>query len=105
MLHFPDGSDYAVIDQAKHHSKWLARWLSRAVGEPLTVRAVIVLPGWFVKRRSPEGPPVVNPKQFDSLFDHITPRPMSAEMMARVVHQLDRHCHDMPPETPRDETG
>lgn len=98
MLHFPTGSNHEMIDQAKRQSKWLARWLSQAVGEPLTVRAVIALPGWLVKRVSPEGPPVVNPKQFASLFDHITPRPVSQEMMTRVIHQLDRRCKDLSPE-------
>ncbi len=98
MLHFPTGSNHEMIDQAKRQSKWLARWLSQAVGEPLTVRAVIALPGWFVKRVSPEGPPVVHPKQFASLFDHITPRPVSSETMARVIHQLDQRCKDLSPE-------
>lgn len=99
ILHFPTGSDHEMIDQAKRQSKWLARWLSQAVGDPLTVRAIIVLPGWFVKRISPEGPPVVNPKQFASLFEHIPPRLLSLEMMARVVHQLDQRCHDIPTES------
>jgi hypothetical protein len=99
MLHFPTGSSHEIIDQAKRQSKWLARWLSQAVGEPLTVRAVVALPGWFVKRTSPEGPPVVNPKQFTSLFEHIPPRPMSPETMARVVHQLDQRCIDVPAES------
>ncbi len=98
MLHFPTGSNHEMIDQAKRQSKWLARWLSQAVGEPLTVRAVIALPGWFVKRISPEGPPVVNPKQFASLFDHITPRPVSRETMTRVIHQLEQRCNDLSPE-------
>ena len=99
MLHFPTGSSHEIIDQAKHHGKWLARWLSQAVGEPLTVRAIVALPGWLVKRTSPEGPPVVNPKQFTSLFEHIPPRPMSPETMARVVHQLDQRCIDIPTES------
>lgn len=98
-LHFPTGSDHEMIDQAKRQSKWLARWLSQAVGDPLTVRAIIVLPGWLVKRISPEGPPVVNPKQFASLFQHIAPRLLSSEMMARIVHQLDQRCHDIPTES------
>ena len=73
MLEFPTGSDYEMIEQTKSQSKWLAGWLSQAVGEPLTVRPVIALPGWYIKRISPDGPPVVNPKQFASLFEHIPP--------------------------------
>ncbi len=98
MLHFPTGSDHAMIDQAKHQSKWLARWLSRAVGENLSVRAVIALPGWFVKRTSPEGLPVVNPRQFASLFRHIQPRTLSPEVITQIVHHLEQRCGDIPEE-------
>lgn len=99
MLHFPTGSDHTMIDQAKRQSKWLARWLSQAVGENISVRAVIALPGWFVKRTSPEGLPVVNPKQFASLFRHIQPRALSSELMTRIVHQLEQRCGGIPTET------
>lgn len=92
-LHFPNGTDIDMIAQAKRQSKWLARWLSQAVGEELTVRAVLALPGWFIKRTAAQGMPVVNPKQFDSLFAHIQPRPLTADMIARITHQLDQKCH------------
>ena len=99
MLHFPMGSDHTMIAQAMHQSKWLSRWLSRAVGENLTVRAVIALPGWFVKRTSPDGLPVVNPRQFASLFRHIQPRALSPEVITRIVHQLEQRCGDIPTES------
>ena len=94
-LHFPSGTDIDMIAQAKRQSKWLSRWLSQAVGEEITVRAVLALPGWFVKRTAPKGIPVVNPKQFDSLFQHIPSRPLTAEMITRIAHQLDQKCCDI----------
>jgi hypothetical protein len=94
-LHFPSGTDIDMIAQAKRQSKWLSRWLSQAVGEEITVRAVLALPGWFVKRTAPKGIPVVNPKQFDSLFQHIPARPLTAEMITRIAHQLDQKCCDI----------
>jgi hypothetical protein len=97
-LHFPNGTDIEMIAQAKRQSKWLANWLSRAVGEELTVRAVLALPGWFVKRTAAQGMPVVNPKQFDSLFAHIPPRPLTSDMLSRITHQLDQKCHDIEPQ-------
>lgn len=97
-LHFPKSTDIAMIAQAKRQSKWLGNWLSRAVGEELSVRAVLALPGWYVKRTAPEGLPVVNPKQFESLFDHIPSRSLSAEMLSRITHQLDRMCGDIVPQ-------
>jgi len=97
-LHFPNGTDIDMIAQAKRQSKWLSGWLSQAVGEEITVRAVLALPGWFVKRTSSKGIPIVNPKQFDSLFDHIQARPLSTEMITRIAHQLDQKCRDIEPQ-------
>lgn len=96
-LHFPNGTDIDMIAQAKRQAKWLSRWLSQAVGEDVTVRAIVALPGWFVKRTSSDGLPIVNPKQFDSLFQHILPRPLSGEMITRIAHQLDQKCRDVAP--------
>jgi hypothetical protein len=97
-LHFPVGTDVEMIAQAKRQSKWLAGWLSRAVGEALTVRAVLALPGWLVRRTAAEGLPVVNPKQFDSLFEHIQPRSLPPDMITRITQQLDQKCQDMAPQ-------
>ena len=97
-LHFPNGTDIEMIAQAKRQSKWLADWLSRTVGEEITVRAVLALPGWLVKRTASEGLPVVNPKQFDSLFQHIPSRTLTPSMIERITHQLDRKCQDIEPQ-------
>lgn len=96
-LHFPSGTNTEMIAQAKRQSKWLSGWLGQAIGEEIAVRAIIALPGWFVKRTAPEGMPVVNPKQFDSLFQHIQPRPLTEELITRITHQLDQKCGDIEP--------
>ena len=94
-LHFSNCTDTDMIAQAKRQSKWLSNWLSEAVGEVITVRAILAMPGWFVKRTAPEGMPVVNPKQFDSLFQHIPSRQYSRETITRIAHQLDQKCQDI----------
>ncbi|MBC2733763.1 MAG: hypothetical protein HF981_05345 [Desulfobacteraceae bacterium] len=94
-LHFPSGTDIAMIAQAKRPSKWLLRWLSQAASEDISVRAIVTLPGWFVKRKSSEGIPVVNPKQFGFLFPHIPARPLTTAMITRIAHQLDQKCCDI----------
>lgn len=91
-LHFPKGTDIEMIDQARRQAKWLANWLSQALGEVLTARAILVLPGWFVKRTASEGIPVVNPKQFDSLFEYVPSRSLPPEMITRITHLLDQKC-------------
>jgi hypothetical protein len=90
MLYFPKGEDFKTIDQARQQASWLSDWLGKAIGEPIAARAIVALPGWFVKRTSAEGIPVVNPKQFSSLFKHIKPRSLSDSMIMRIKHQLDK---------------
>ena len=97
LLLFPQGVDLKTIEQAKRQAAWLTNWIGSAVGEKVAVRPVVALPGWCVKRTSPDGIPVVNPKQFPSLFKHISPRFLSSEMISRITHQLEQKCRDVVP--------
>jgi hypothetical protein len=97
LLLFPQGVDLNTIEQAKSQAAWLTNWIVSAVGEKVAVRPVVALPGWYVKRTSPNGIPVVNPKQFPSLFKHISPRFLSPEMISRITHQLEQKCRDVVP--------
>jgi hypothetical protein len=92
MLNFPDGDDFKIIEQAERQASWLSKWISRAIGDQVAARAIVALPGWFVKRTSADGISVVNPKQFPSLFKHIKPRTLSDEMISSIVHQLEQKC-------------
>lgn len=97
VLYYQRGKDLRTIEQAQRQAKWLSNWMGSAIGERVYVRAVVALPGWYVKRTSAEGIPVVNPKQFSSLFKHIEPRLLSEEAFTRVVHQLEQKCRDVQP--------
>lgn len=99
MLHFPKHSDHRSIDQAKQQAAWLSNWLSSTIGEEICARAMVALPGWFVKRTSADGIPVVNPKQFETLFKHIKPRPLSEDMIGRIVNQVEQHCSQTGPQS------
>jgi hypothetical protein len=90
MLYFPRGEDFKTIDKAQQQASWFSDWLGTAIGEPIAARAIVALPGWLVKRTSAEGIPVVNPKQFSSLFRHIKPRPLSEATIRRITQQLDK---------------
>ncbi len=93
MLHFPKFSDFETIEQANHQAEWLSGWLSSTAGEDVAARAMVALPGWSVKRTSADGIPVVNPKQFATLFKHIKPRPMSESLMQSIIRQIEGQCH------------
>jgi hypothetical protein len=95
MLYFPKGKVFNTIDQAKRQAAWLSNWLAEAIGEPIAARAIVALPGWFVKRSSAEGIPVVNPKQFSSLFEHIQPRLLSESVITLINQRLEQKCRDI----------
>jgi len=105
VLHFPKWTDTETIAQAERQSSWLSKWIGSAIGEPVVARGIVALPGWYVNRTSSDGIPVVNPKQFTSLFKQIKPRDLSEEMIKRIVHQLEQKCRDVEPTSNITEQG
>jgi len=51
-LQYPWGLDQRDLAQAQQDAEWLAEWLSKMSNEPVKVGSILVLPGWFVDRRS-----------------------------------------------------
>jgi Nuclease-related domain len=51
-LQYPWGLDQHDLTQAQVDAAWLAEWLSKMSSEPVKVGPILVLPGWFVDRRS-----------------------------------------------------
>ena len=101
MLHFPGEDDYEIIEVAEHKASWLSEWVGIATGEPVAARAIVALPGWFVKRTSADGISVVNPEQFSSLFEHIKPRMLPDSMIDGISHQLQQHYRRAVPVAPK----
>lgn len=96
-LHFPDWTETKPLEQARLRAQWLSKWLSSAVGDPIHAKPVIVLPGWFVDRMSPNGVSVINPKQFKSVLNSDKDKKLDEKMIARIIHQLDQRCRDLHP--------
>jgi hypothetical protein len=90
VLFYPDGKDLKTLEKVADRASRLSDWLGHKIGEPIAIRSVVTLPGWTVKRTSANGIPVVNPKQFGALFEHIQPRYLSEEMICRIIEQLDQ---------------
>ena len=97
VLYFPKGEDWKTLDQAKQQADWLSEWIQRTVGKPIAVRAIVALPGWYVKRTSADGISVINPKQFSSLFKYIKPRHLPQEMIGLIVHQIEQKFRNVEP--------
>lgn len=93
-LHFPTHYEKAPIEQAKRQAEWFAKWLSSAVGEQVTVKPVLVFPGWFIviKKR---GLHIYNGKNPRSLYKNFGDEKLSAEMIQRIAHQVEQRCRDV----------
>jgi hypothetical protein len=97
-LQFPSYTGSEFLDQAERQAKWLQGWLIKAVGDPVTVKPIVLLPGWYVERKKPDGVPALNPKmvrQFLAQKQNI----ISQSLRTRIVHQLDQKCRDIEPKT------
>ena len=51
-LQYPWGPDQYDLAQAQEDAAWLAEWLSKMSNESVKVGSILVLPGWFIDRRS-----------------------------------------------------
>lgn len=96
-LQFPGWNEKEPIQQTIDQAQWLRKWLSSAIGEPVEVIPVLTLPGWFLKRISPTGIAVLNPKQFYSYLDAQKRPELPGTLIKRITHQLDQRCRDVEP--------
>lgn len=91
-LIYPHGTDVNTINQAERQASWLSNWIGSTAGESVNVMAVVALPGWYVKRTSPEGIPVINPKQFRSLLKYVRSKPLNDEVIIRIILPFEKQC-------------
>ena len=97
VLEFPKWKEIKPVDQAIRQAKWLANWLSSSVGEDISVRAILALPGWYVKRKSPDGIWVGNPKELRLSIPkqkHV----LTQKQIKAICHQLEQKCRDVEPQ-------
>jgi hypothetical protein len=94
-LRFPSWVTTQPIAQAKAHAAWLSRWLSSAVGDPVQVSPMVTIPGWFIERKSPNGVPVLNPRQVKAYMEGKKEGALSETMIKRICHQLEQQCRDV----------
>jgi hypothetical protein len=94
-LIFPNGTDMRAVEQARHQADRLRRYLTKAIGEPVNVSAILTLPGWLVTRRAKGNLNVLNPKNIPSVVQSSRLPPLSNQLLDRVAYQLDQRCRDV----------
>ena len=94
ILAFPENNDTKALLQAKQQADRLRAFLSKAVGETVSVQAILTFPGWFVTTRSKSEIKVLNPKNIRSAV--LAARVVLPESLCnRIIHQLDQKCRDV----------
>jgi hypothetical protein len=103
VLRFPGWQDRESLQQARRQAEWLQAWLTSAVGESVTARPVLALPGWFVDRKGSGDVIVCNPKNATFLARPRSERErLTPELVQRITHQLEQRCRDVVPFSSRD---
>lgn len=97
QLMFPGWSETEPLAQAKRNAEWLRKWLTSAVGEPVEVKPVLMLPGWYIERTSGDGIPVLAGTNCRNFFLKSNAPPLSDKLVQQIIHQLDAKCRDVEP--------
>lgn len=95
-LNFPGWVETKPLEQARRQAVWLSKWLTSAVGEAVTARPVLALPGWFVERKSRGDLLLISGREASAILKakHET---LTESMIKRIEHQLEQRCRDVEP--------
>jgi hypothetical protein len=96
-LAFPGWHEARPLEQAKDQASWLQEWLTKAVGESVSVKPALALPGWYVKRTAPGGIWVCNGKKMETLLKYAEGAPLSPKLVQQIAHQIEQRCRDVEP--------
>jgi len=93
--------DRDPIAQAQAEAKWLAQRLRECTGKWFQVRAVVLIPGWFIEpmsptwRRSPDLPWVLPPNALRSFIEHEACR-ITVSDLALAASGLTQYVRNAP---------
>jgi len=94
-LEFPFQSETADLEQARAQSERLAKVLQESLAEPIPVKPVLTLPGWYVITRNAGDVMVLNPKMIDAaIITHAAPV-LSPERIKQITQVLDRKSREL----------
>lgn len=95
-LNFPGWVETKPLEQARRQSVWLSKWLTSAVGEAVTARPVLALPGWFVERKSRSDVLLISGREAAAILK-AKHEALTESMIKRIEHQLEQRCRDVEP--------
>lgn len=98
-LDWPFGEDSKSVTQANANAQWLRDWLRSETNRDFPVRAIIAIPGWFVKYQPPKLQAatnwtlqVLNPKQVCGAIQNLATAPLPPADVKLIAHKLKAIC-------------
>ena len=89
VLQFPNGSDKETVLRLKGRQLGY-KWFSNATGQPVSVRPVIVLPGWFVEIKDSPTVPVIASRLYTGYFVGQKRILLSDQEITQICYQIDQ---------------
>lgn len=96
-LIFPQWEEDKPVEQAKRQATALQKWLTSAVGEPITTIAVIALPGWYTSTTIKTDIALINGKNPEKFFNMPRDVVLSEKQIKQIAHQLESLCRNVEP--------
>lgn len=90
-LHFPTSKDTKSLAQAERSAKWLENHLFKLTEKRTPVHPAVVLPGWYIKRKSHSSVKVLNDTNLNTFFQN-QPSTLSSEEQNQINCLLSAHC-------------
>jgi len=94
-LHFPSGTDANAVPQALRNAKWLSDYLGKKTGEPVEVKPLVVLPGWYVDYAKGNFRVEVMNAKYLVGFLRGQPERVAIPQVKRISAALDEKCRDV----------
>lgn len=94
-LILPQSDDRHGIQQAINEADWLRKWIFECVGLKVGVKAVLTLPGWFVRESPSPALRVVNPDFLTSAISGRGEVTLETREIDLIARQLDLRCRDV----------
>ncbi len=95
-LQYPWGEENFGVRDARERAEYLARWLSKSLGQQIPVQPVLALPGWLVKRRAGGDLRVISGKEILNLFrDEHHKSVLDSKTVHAIAALLDQKCRDV----------
>lgn len=94
-IEFASGEyDSKAVGQARNNANDLAKMLSGATGERITVRPIVALPGWYVTLKANSDVKVLSGKQVAGFITKESAA-LSDKAIQQISYQLERRCRDV----------